>query len=142
VVPFNDADAVAAALAADHGPVAAVIVEPVAGNMGCVPPAPGYLEAVRELTRDSGALLVFDEVMTGFRVAHGGAQALYGVAPDLTCVGRVIGGGLPVGGYGGPAELMGQGAPAGPVYQAGALRGRPLARRAGCAGPDVAGRGH
>ena len=141
VVPFNDADAVAAALAADHGPVAAVIVEPVAGNMGCVPPAPGYLEAVRELTRDSGALLVFDEVMTGFRVAHGGAQALYGVAPDLTCLGKVIGGGLPVGAYGGPAELMGQVAPAGPVYQAGTLSGGPLAMAAGCAVLDVLGRG-
>ena len=110
-----------------------MIVEPVAGNMGCVPPLPGYLQGLREATRRAGALLVFDEVMTGFRVAHGGAQALYGVSPDLTVMGKVIGGGLPVGAYGGRRDLMEMIAPAGPVYQAGTLSGNPLAMAAGLA---------
>jgi len=139
VVPYNDPDAVADALRA--APVAAVVVEPVAGNMGCVPPAAGFLEALRTLTREHGALLVFDEVITGFRVALGGAQELYGVVPDLTCLGKVIGGGLPVGAYGGPATLMGQVAPSGPVYQAGTLSGNPLAMAAGCAVLDALGDG-
>ena len=135
-VPYNDPAAVEELLAAEGDRVAAVIVEPVAGNMGCVPPRPGYLEALRDLTTRHGALLVFDEVMTGFRVAYGGAQALYGVTPDLTCLGKVIGGGLPVGAYGGPAALMSRMAPAGPVYQAGTLSGNPLAMAAGCATLD------
>src|SRR5438105_2239271 len=136
VVPYNDAAAVEELLAAEGDRVAAVIVEPVAGNMGCVPPRPGYLEALRELTARHGALLVFDEVMTGFRVAYGGAQELYGVTPDLTCLGKVIGGGLPVGAYGGPVALMERVAPSGPVYQAGTLSGNPLAMAAGCATLD------
>src|SRR5690606_14522004 len=102
-------------------------------NMGCVPPLPGYLQGLREATRRAGALLIFDEVMTGFRVAHGGAQALYGVSPDLTVTGKVIGGGLPVGAYGGRRDLMEMVAPAGPVYQAGTLSGNPLAMAAGLA---------
>ncbi len=135
-VPFNDAAAVEALFAAEGERIAAVIVEPVAGNMGCVPPRPGYLEALRAITERHGALLVFDEVMTGFRVAYGGAQTLYGVTPDLTCLGKVIGGGLPVGAYGGGAGLMSRVAPAGPVYQAGTLSGNPLAMAAGCAALD------
>ena len=114
-----------------------MIVEPVAGNMGCVPPLPGYLEELRRLTREDGALLVFDEVMTGFRVAYGGAQGLYGIQPDLTCLGKVIGGGLPVGAYGGRRDLMERVAPLGPVYQAGTLSGNPLAMAAGVATLDV-----
>jgi glutamate-1-semialdehyde 2,1-aminomutase len=137
VVPYNDAAAVEELFAAQGERIAAVIVEPVAGNMGCVPPLPGYLEALRATTARHGALLVFDEVMTGFRVAYGGAQELYGIAPDLTCLGKVIGGGLPVGAYGGPAALMSRMAPAGPVYQAGTLSGNPLAMAAGCATLDV-----
>ncbi|NIR29395.1 MAG: aminotransferase class III-fold pyridoxal phosphate-dependent enzyme, partial [Gammaproteobacteria bacterium] len=105
--------------------------EPVAGNMGTVPPEPGYLEALRELTSKSGALLVFDEVMTGFRVALGGAQARFGVTPDLTCLGKIVGGGLPVGAYGGRRDVMERVAPLGPVYQAGTLSGNPLAVAAG-----------
>jgi glutamate-1-semialdehyde 2,1-aminomutase len=136
-VPYNDADAVRALMQAQGERIAAVIVEPVAGNMGCVPPRPGYLERLRELTREHGALLIFDEVMTGFRVAYGGAQQLYGVTPDLTCLGKVIGGGLPVGAYGGRADLMRQVAPEGPVYQAGTLSGNPLAMAAGCATLDA-----
>jgi glutamate-1-semialdehyde 2,1-aminomutase len=117
-----------------HGErIAAVIVEPVAGNMGCVPPLPGYLSELRRITRERGTLLIFDEVMTGFRVAYGGAQGLYGVEPDLTCLGKVIGGGLPVGAYGGARALMEQVAPLGPVYQAGTLSGNPLAMAAGIA---------
>ena len=135
VVPHNDAGAVAATVAA--GDVACVIVEPVAGNMGCVPPQPGYLEELRRVTRDAGTLLVFDEVMTGFRVARGGAQELYGVLPDLTCLGKVLGGGLPVAAYGGPAALLERVAPAGDVYQAGTLSGNPLAMAAGCAVLDA-----
>jgi glutamate-1-semialdehyde 2,1-aminomutase len=132
-VRYNDLAAVEAAFAAQPEAIAAVIVEPIAGNMGCVPPATGFLAGLRELTRRYGALLVFDEVITGFRVAYGGAQALYGVMPDLTCLGKVLGGGLPVGAYGGPRAIMEQMAPAGPVYQAGTLSGNPLAMAAGCA---------
>jgi glutamate-1-semialdehyde 2,1-aminomutase len=127
---YNDLDAVAALFAANDD-IAAVIVEPVAGNMGLVVPAQGFLEGLRELTARSGALLVFDEVMTGFRVHPGGAQALYGITPDLTTLGKVIGGGLPVGAYGGRREIMELVAPAGPVYQAGTLSGNPLAMTAG-----------
>jgi glutamate-1-semialdehyde 2,1-aminomutase len=130
VVPFNDAGALERALDAEDG-VACVILEPVAGNMGVIPPAPGYLESVRALTRDREVVLIFDEVMTGFRVHPGGAQALYGVTPDLSCFGKVIGGGLPVGAYGGRSDIMDQIAPDGPVYQAGTLSGNPLAMRAG-----------
>jgi glutamate-1-semialdehyde 2,1-aminomutase len=132
-VPFNDVEAVRAIFDARGGEVAAVIVEPVAGNMGVVPPAPGFLEALRELCTRHGAVLIFDEVITGFRVARGGAQELYNVRPDLTCLGKIIGGGLPVGAYGGRADLMGQVAPLGGVYQAGTLSGNPLAVAAGLA---------
>jgi glutamate-1-semialdehyde 2,1-aminomutase len=111
--------------------VAAVIIEPVVGNMGCVPPRAGYLQAVREITTRHGAVLIFDEVMTGFRVARGGAQQLYGVTPDLTTLGKIIGGGLPVGAFGGKREIMDVVAPVGPVYQAGTLSGNPLAVTAG-----------
>ena len=127
--PFNDLAAVEALF--DTHDIAAVILEPVVGNMGFVPPDQGYLQGLRELTTDRGALLVFDEVMTGFRVAPGGAQALYGITPDLTTLGKVIGGGLPVGAYGGRREIMELVAPAGPVYQAGTLSGNPLAMTAG-----------
>jgi glutamate-1-semialdehyde 2,1-aminomutase len=126
---FNDLDSVEELF--DHHEIAAVIVEPVAGNMGLVPPQEGFLQGLRELTEANGALLVFDEVMTGFRVHPGGAQALYGVVPDLTTLGKVIGGGLPVGAYGGRREIMELVAPAGPVYQAGTLSGNPLAMTAG-----------
>lgn len=133
VARYNDVGSVEALFDA-HGPqIAAVIVEPIAGNMGVVPPADGFLQRLRELTRQSGALLIFDEVMTGFRVGPGGAQVLYGVTPDLTTFGKVIGGGLPIGAYGGPSDLMQQIAPAGPVYQAGTLAGNPLAMAAGLA---------
>ena len=132
VVPFNDAAAVAATFEAHPG-IAAVVVEPVAGNMGVVPPAPGFLEALRDLCDAHGALLVFDEVMTGFRVAWDGAQGRYGVRPDLTALGKVVGGGLPVGAYGGPRALLERMAPAGDVYQAGTLSGNPLAMAAGLA---------
>ncbi|TMB90279.1 MAG: aminotransferase class III-fold pyridoxal phosphate-dependent enzyme, partial [Chloroflexi bacterium] len=133
VLAYNDAEAVSTLFERDGERVAAVLVEPVAGNMGCVPAVPGFLETLRDLTRSSGALLVFDEVITGFRLGFGGAQELFGVAPDLTCLGKVIGGGLPVGAYGGSRELMTRVAPAGPVYQAGTLAGNPLAMAAGCA---------
>src|ERR1700730_13874262 len=116
-VAFNDAEALAAAFR-EHKDIAAVIIEPVVGNMGCVPPREGYLQSVRELTSQSGALLIFDEVMTGFRLARGGAQELYGIAPDITTLGKIIGGGLPVGAYGGNKDLMRNIAPAGPIYQA------------------------
>jgi glutamate-1-semialdehyde 2,1-aminomutase len=132
-LPFNDLDAVARFMAARGGEVAAVIVEPVAGNMGVVPPARGYLQGLRDLCTRHGALLLFDEVITGFRVGPGGAQALYGVRADLTCLGKIIGGGLPVGAYGGRRELMEQVAPLGGVYQAGTLSGNPLAVAAGLA---------
>jgi glutamate-1-semialdehyde 2,1-aminomutase len=113
--------------------IACVIVEPVVGNMGCVSPAPGYLEALRKITADAGTVLIFDEVMTGFRVALGGAQALYGIQPDMTTLGKIIGGGLPCGAFGGRAEIMDLLAPLGPVYQAGTLSGNPLAMAAGIA---------
>jgi len=132
-VPFNDLPALEAVFKAEGSDIAGVIIEPVAGNMGVVPPRPGYLEAVRRLTRDHGALLIFDEVMTGFRVALRGAQSLYGIDPDLTCLGKVIGGGLPVGAYGGKRKIMEMVAPAGPMYQAGTLSGNPLAMAAGLA---------
>jgi len=131
VVPFNDVDAVRETLAASRGEIACLILEPIAGNMGVVPPRSGYLEALREITREHGVVLIFDEVMTGFRVHPGGAQTLFGVTPDLSCFGKVIGGGLPVGAYGGRADLMDRVAPDGPVYQAGTLSGNPLAMRAG-----------
>jgi glutamate-1-semialdehyde 2,1-aminomutase len=131
--PFNDLDAVRALIRQRGDEIAAVIVEPVAGNMGVVPPAPGFLEGLRELTRAAGALLIFDEVITGFRAAYGGAQARYGVTPDLTCLGKIIGGGLPVGAYGGAERLMRHVAPLGSVYQAGTLSGNPLAVAAGLA---------
>ena len=137
VLPYNDLDAVTDLFGRSGEQIAAVIVEPVAGNMGCVPPEPGFLGALRDLTSKSGALLVLDEVMTGFRVAYGGAQALYNVSPDLSLFGKVIGGGLPVGAYGGRRDLMEQIAPAGPVYQAGTLSGSPPAMAAGCAALDV-----
>jgi glutamate-1-semialdehyde 2,1-aminomutase len=131
VAPFNDLAAVEAVVAA-HGPdLAAVIVEPVCGNMGTVAPKPGFLDALREITRRNGTLLVFDEVMTGFRLALGGAQQVYGIRPDLTCLGKILGGGLPAAAYGGRAEIMAAVAPEGPVYQAGTLSGNPLAMAAG-----------
>ena len=129
--PYNDLEAVERLFDQHAGGIAAVIVEPVAGNMGLVAPAEGFLEGLRALTEADGALLVFDEVMTGFRVHLGGAQALYGITPDLTTLGKVIGGGLPVGAYGGRREIMELVAPAGPVYQAGTLSGNPLAMTAG-----------
>jgi len=128
--PFNDPESVGE-IFKRHPDIAAVIIEPVVGNMGCVPPREGYLQAVREITNRHGALLIFDEVMTGFRVARGGAQQLFGVTPDITTLGKIIGGGLPVGAYGGSRELMRNIAPAGPVYQAGTLSGNPLAMAAG-----------
>jgi glutamate-1-semialdehyde 2,1-aminomutase len=130
---FNDAAGVRDLFRRRGGEIAAVIVEPVAGNMGVVSPAPGFLEALREVTAEHGALLIFDEVITGFRIAYGGAQARYGVRPDLTCLGKIIGGGLPVGAYGGRRELMANVAPLGGVYQAGTLSGNPLAVAAGLA---------
>jgi glutamate-1-semialdehyde 2,1-aminomutase len=137
VLPYNDREAVAALFEREGEQIAAVIVEPVAGNMGCVPPVPGFLGGLRDITSKWGALLVFDEVMTGFRVAYGGAQTLYGVRPDLSLFGKVIGGGLPVGAYGGRRDLMEQIAPSGPVYQAGTLSGSPPAMAAGGAALDV-----
>ncbi len=133
VATYNDLSSVRAVLEANRGEVACIIVEPIAGNMGCVPPAPGFLQALRELCDAHGALLIFDEVMTGFRVAPGGAQQLYGVTPDLTTLGKIIGGGLPVGAYGGRREIMDYVSPSGPVYQAGTLSGNPLAMHAGYA---------
>ncbi|HEY7253859.1 MAG TPA: glutamate-1-semialdehyde 2,1-aminomutase [Methylomirabilota bacterium] len=132
-IPFNDLDAVRRQLEAHPEEVAAVIVEPVAGNMGVVPPAPGFLAGLRDLTTRHGSLLIFDEVITGFRVAWGGAQARYGVRPDLTCLGKIIGGGLPVGAYGGSRRIMERVSPLGGVYQAGTLSGNPLAVAAGLA---------
>ena len=133
VAPFNDALAVERLFESNRGEIAAVILEAVAGNMGLVLPAPGYLAELRRITSAHGALLVIDEVMTGFRVAHGGAQALFGVTPDLTCLGKVIGGGLPIGAYGGRSDIMRLLAPSGAVYQAGTLAGNPLAVAAGIA---------
>lgn len=129
-LPFNNVRALEEVFA-QHADIAAVIVEPVVGNMGCVPPRDGYLAAVRKITRDHGALLIFDEVMTGFRIARGGAQERYGITPDITTLGKIIGGGLPVGAYGGSREIMNHIAPAGPVYQAGTLSGNPLSMTAG-----------
>ena len=129
-VPFNNVAALEEVFV-EHRDIAAVIIEPIVGNMGCVPPQPGYLEAVRKLTRANGTLLIFDEVMTGFRVARGGAQELYNIVPDITTLGKIIGGGLPVGAYGGSRELMNHIAPAGPIYQAGTLSGNPLSMTAG-----------
>ena len=132
-LPFNSVDAVAETFSAHGAHIAAVIVEPVVGNMGCVSPAPGFLQALREISARHEALLIFDEVMTGFRVAFGGAQQLFGIRPDLTTLGKVIGGGLPIGAYGGRAEIMSRVAPSGPIYQAGTLSGNPLAVAAGLA---------
>ncbi len=131
VAPYNDIEIVAHLFQRHRGKIGAVIVEPVAANMGVVPPQPGFLEGLRELTKRWGALLIFDEVITGFRLAYGGAQTLYNVMPDVTCLGKVIGGGLPVGAYGGRREIMEEVAPSGPVYQAGTLSGNPLAMTAG-----------
>ncbi len=131
VVAYNDAEAVAELFERHPGQIAAIIVEPVAGNMGCVPPKPGYLDRLRTLTEAAGALLIFDEVMTGFRVAMGGAQARYQITPDITCLGKIVGGGMPVGAYGARREIMAKIAPLGPVYQAGTLSGNPLSVAAG-----------
>ncbi|HWZ82936.1 MAG TPA: glutamate-1-semialdehyde 2,1-aminomutase [Terriglobales bacterium] len=132
-LPFNDICALDVAFEKFKHQIACVIVEPVVGNMGCVPPARGYLEALRAITSHDKSLLIFDEVMTGFRLAFGGAQELYGIRPDITTMGKIIGGGLPVGAYGGPDEIMNQVAPLGPMYQAGTLSGNPLAMAAGYA---------
>ncbi len=132
-IPFNDPAAAAEALDKRGDEIACLILEPVAGNMGCIPPDPGYLEELRRLTTKHNVLLIFDEVMSGFRVSMGGAQKRYGVTPDLVTLGKVIGGGLPVGAYGGPAEIMDHISPVGPVYQAGTLSGNPLATAAGLA---------
>ena len=131
VLPFNDTESLKRTFQEQGGEIACLIIEPVAGNMGCVPPGEGFLQAAREVTRAAGSLLIFDEVITGFRVAYGGAQELYGVKPDLTCLGKIIGGGLPVGAFGGRADVMDHVAPLGAVYQAGTLSGNPLAVRAG-----------
>jgi glutamate-1-semialdehyde 2,1-aminomutase len=132
-LPYNDLEAVRRLLRARKGKVAAVIVEPVAANAGVILPKEGFLQGLRQLTAEHGALLIFDEVITGFRLAYGGAQEYFGVRPDLTCLGKIIGGGLPVGAYGGRRDLMSQVAPSGPVYQAGTLSGNPLAMAAGIA---------
>jgi glutamate-1-semialdehyde 2,1-aminomutase len=132
-LPYNDAEAIRSVMAEKGKDVAAIIVEPVAGNMGMVPPASGFLETLREVTQKNGSLLIFDEVMCGFRVAYGGAQSLYDIRPDLTCFGKIIGGGLPVGAYGGRKDIMSQIAPEGAVYQAGTLSGNPVAMAAGLA---------
>ncbi|MBS1851737.1 MAG: glutamate-1-semialdehyde 2,1-aminomutase [Acidobacteria bacterium] len=132
-LPFNDGNALEQAFAKFQDQIACVIVEPVVGNMGCVPPARGFLETLRGITQREKTLLIFDEVMTGFRLAYGGAQEVFGIRPDLTTMGKIIGGGLPVGGYGGPAEIMDLVAPLGPMYQAGTLSGNPLAMAAGVA---------
>ena len=136
-LPYNDATAVAEAFERHPGEIACAIVEPVAGNMNCVPPAPGFLQSLRTLCTEHGSLLIFDEVMTGFRVAKGGAQALYGIRPDLTTLGKVIGGGMPVGAFGGRRDVMQQIAPLGPIYQAGTLSGNPVAMAAGLAMLDL-----
>jgi glutamate-1-semialdehyde 2,1-aminomutase len=139
VLPYNDLEAVRALFEERGEEIAAVILEPVAGNMGCVPPVEGYLEGLRKITQEFGTVLIFDEVMTGFRLARGGAQERYGVVPDMTCLGKIIGGGLPVGAFGGRREIMEQVAPAGPIYQAGTLSGNPLAMTAGLATLGVTG---
>lgn len=132
-LPYNDSEAVRAFMKEHGNTVAAIIVEPVAGNMGCVPPVPGFLETLREVTKEAGAVLIFDEVMCGFRASSGGAQKLYNIKPDLTCLGKIVGGGLPMAVFGGAKEIMQSVAPAGPVYQAGTLSGNPLAMTAGLA---------
>jgi glutamate-1-semialdehyde 2,1-aminomutase len=132
-LPFNDLAAVEQAFLKMGNQIAAVIVEPVAGNMGCVPPAPGFLEGLRNLTEKFGTVLIFDEVMTGFRLSFGGAQALYGIRPDMTTIGKIVGGGLPIAAYGGRVDIMSKVAPLGPIYQAGTLSGNPLAVAAGLA---------
>jgi len=137
VVPYNDLDAVREAMAAHLGEVAAIVVEPIAGNMGVIPPADGYLAGLRSICDEHGTLLMFDEVITGFRASKGGAQQRYGVQPDITVMGKIIGGGLPVGAYGGSRELMEQMAPVGSIYQAGTLSGNPLAMAAGKATLDT-----
>lgn len=139
-LPYNDVDAVAKACKKYGKRLAAIILEPVAGNMGVVPPEDGYLGALREITKKHGILLIFDEIITGFRVAYGGAQALYKITPDLTTLGKIIGGGLPVGAYGGRADIMDRLAPTGPVYQAGTLSGNPLAVEAGLATLEILSR--
>ncbi|MDE0591918.1 MAG: glutamate-1-semialdehyde 2,1-aminomutase [Dehalococcoidia bacterium] len=136
VADFNDVESVRVLLEANKGEVAAVIVEPIGGNMGVVPPVPEFLEGLRDLTTEHGSLLIFDEVITGFRVALGGAQSLYGVTPDITCLGKVVGGGFPVGAYGASAEIMSEVSPLGPMYQAGTLSGNPVAMAAGIATLD------
>ncbi|MDQ3386092.1 MAG: glutamate-1-semialdehyde 2,1-aminomutase [Actinomycetota bacterium] len=133
VLPYNDLEAVRELFEREGEEFAALILEPVGGNMGCVPPVEGYLEGLRELTERYGIILIFDEVMTGFRLARGGAQELYNITPDMTCLGKIIGGGLPVGAYGGKREIMQLIAPSGPIYQAGTLSGNPLAMSAGLA---------
>lgn len=136
-IPFNDKEILAKTLRDPSLDIACLIVEPVAGNMGCIPPEPGFLEMIREITDELNIVLIFDEVITGFRLSYGGAQQYYGVTPDLTCLGKIIGGGLPVGAYGGKAEIMDMIAPDGPVYQAGTLSGNPLAMSAGRAALKV-----
>lgn len=131
VAPYNDLETLEQIFKQEGENIAAVILEPIAGNMGCIPPVDGFLSGLRKLTNEYGALLIFDEVMTGFRVAFGGAQNLYDIEPDLTTLGKIIGGGLPVGAYGGKREIMEMIAPQGPVYQAGTLSGNPLAMTAG-----------
>jgi len=130
-LPFNDSDKFRDLVRKQGKSIACVIIEPVVGNIGCVLPKPGFLETIRKETRKYGIVLIFDEVMTGFRVSHGGAQAYYGIKPDMTCLGKVIGGGMPVGAYGGKREIMSKVAPEGPVYQAGTLSGNPIAMTAG-----------
>jgi glutamate-1-semialdehyde 2,1-aminomutase len=133
VLPFNDLGAVKKAFVEQGDRIACVIVEPVAGNMGCIPPLPGFLEGLRTITERYGALLIFDEVMTGFRLSFGGAQQLYNIKPDLSTIGKIVGGGLPIAAYGGRADIMSKVAPTGPIYQAGTLSGNPLAVSAGIA---------
>lgn len=130
-LPFNNAKALREIIQKEHKSIACVIIEPVVGNIGCVPPKPGFLRTLRKLTKEFNIVLIFDEVMTGFRVSYGGAQELYGIKPDMTCLGKVIGGGLPVGAYGGRQDIMSRISPEGPVYQAGTLSGNPLAMTAG-----------
>ena len=137
VAPYNDLESTRAIFAAHAGRIAAMVIEPVAGNMGVVPPADGYLAGLRQLCDETGSLLLFDEVMTGFRVAWGGAQVRYGIKPDLTCLGKIIGGGLPCAAYGGSRKLMEMISPAGPVYQAGTLSGNPLAMASGLATLEI-----
>jgi len=140
VVPYNDLAAVEKTFAANSGEIAAIILEPIAGNMGLVEPAPGYLEGLRKICDANGTVLIIDEVMTGFRVAYGGAQALYNLKPDLTCLGKIVGGGLPAAAFGGRADIMQKLAPLGPVYQAGTLSGNPIAMAAGIKAMEILGR--